>query len=242
MSSQNMTKPLIMKKIFSLLSIVIVMTSCKGQEYGKERFDLSKLNFNMNADNFYSEAMNKENIKLSSGKQYVEKDTITENDLDWSGDRDKIFGVQFNVKGYSPKDTVAIFKNLNFSRLEAMTNETGSLMMVSATGKCTSEEFKKFLQTAIKEYKNPVVEDKEFSYFKNYHYTWILNDRIVQLVSNTKIDFEQTPYNIISEKEKKAITEIEKDRLEEIHLFICKTPFEKKLRGKLNSGNWSSFK
>lgn len=41
-----------------------------------------------------------------------------------------------------------------------------------------------------------------------------------------KIDFGQTPHNIITDK-KKYIIEIEKYRTDEMHLFICKPDFEK---------------
>ena len=231
-----------MKKIFSLLIIAIFFSSCNGQEYENEKIDLSKLNFNLNVDKFYSKSMNRENIKFSSEKQYVEKDTINEYDLDWRGDRNKIFGVQFNVKGYSREDTVAFYKNLIFYKLEAMTTEKRDLMLVSATGKCSDNDFKTLMQKITDEYDKPFIEEKEFSFFKTYHYTWKLPDRTIQLVSKAKIDFDQTPHNILSKKEKTKITETEKDRLNEIHLFICKTEFEKKLKGKMNRGDWSDFK
>lgn len=231
-----------MNKIGSLLLITILCTSCKGQEYEADIFDLSKLDFSLNADQFYSKSMNREHIKMTSGKQYVVKDTIREYDLDGEGDRNKIFGIQFNVKSYSPADTVAMYKDFAFSRLEAMTTEKGDLMLISATAKPSDKDFKEFIQKMTNEYQPPVIEEKEFAFFKSYHYTWTLNDRIIQLVSGSKLDFTQTPHNIIDEKEKKMIRKVSKNSLEEIHLFICKTEFEKKLKGKMNSGEWSDFK
>lgn len=231
-----------MTRILLLLILALCVTSCKGQEYEDEQFDLSKLNFNLNADKFYSKSMNRENIKFSSEKQYVEKDTINEYDLDWNGDKNKIFGVQFNVKSYSRKDTVALYKNLTFYKLEAMTTEKGNLMLVSATGMCSDHDFQIIAQKITDEYEKPLIEQKEFSYFKTYHYTWKLSDRIIQLVSKAKIDFNQTPHNIFTEQDKKVIKETSKDRLDEIHLFICKTEYEKKLKGKMIAGDWSDFK
>ncbi|SHF45698.1 hypothetical protein [Chryseobacterium vrystaatense] len=231
-----------MNKIWSVLFIAILFTSCKGQEYEAGIFDLSKLDFHLNADQFYSKSMNRENIKMTSGKQYVVKDTIREYDLGGEGDRNKIFGIQFNVKSYSPEDTVAIYKNFAFSRLEAMTTEKGDLMLISATAKCPDKDFKEVIQKMTNEYKPPVIEEKEFAFFKSYHYTWTLKDRIIQLVSGSKLDFTQTPHNIIDDKEKKMISEVSKNKLEEIHVFICKKEFEKKLKGKMSSGEWSDFK
>jgi len=233
-----------MNKIFTLLIIVLFTISCKGQEYENKKFDLSKLNFDLKADKFYSKSMNSANIKFSSEKQYVEKDTISEYDLDWTGDKSKIFGVQFNVKKYSPKDAVAIYKNLIFFKLEAMTTEKGDLMLVSAIGKCSDKNFKIIVQKITDEYKKslPLIEEKEFSFFKTYHYTWKLGDRTIELVSKAKINFDQTPYNILTEQDKKVIKETSEDGLNEIHLFICKKEFEEKIKGKMNTGDWSDFK
>ncbi|MCJ8155705.1 hypothetical protein MKJ01_18275 [Chryseobacterium sp. SSA4.19] len=186
--------------------------------------------------------MNRENIKFSSGRQYVEKDTVNEYNLDLTGSKDKIFGIQYNVTGYSPKDTVAFYKNLSFSRFSTMTTGDGDLMLVSAAGKCSDENFKSFIQKFTAEYTNPKVQEDEFSIFKTYHYTWTINDRVVQLVSKKKIDFKQNSHIITTEEDKKAILEVEKNRMDEIHLFICKLDFEKKLRGKMNSGDYSGFK
>jgi len=146
------------------------------------------------------------------------------------------------VKSYSRKDTVALYKNLTFYKLEAMTTEKGNLMLVSATGMCSDHDFQIIAQKITDEYEKPLIEQKEFSYFKTYHYTWKLSDRIIQLVSKAKIDFNQTPHNIFTEQDKKVIKETSKHRLDEIHLFICKTEYEKKLKGKMIAGDWSDFK
>jgi len=49
-----------MTRILLLLILALCIISCKGQEYEDEQFDLSKLNFNLNADKFYSKSMNRE--------------------------------------------------------------------------------------------------------------------------------------------------------------------------------------
>lgn len=231
-----------MNKISAVLITMFFIPSCKAQQYGTKPVDLNALSFNLNSEKFYSASMNRENIKLSSGKQYVERDTLNEYDLDSRGNRDKIFAIQYRVVSYSPKDTVAFYKNLAFSRLQTLTAEKGDLMLLAATGKCSDDNIKSFIQKLTAEFRNPETETKKFSFFQTHHYTWKINDRIVQLVSKKKIDFEQTPHNIITDKEKKDIIEIEKDRTDEMHLFICKPDFEKTLRGKLHSGEFSAFK
>ncbi|MGQ7854369.1 hypothetical protein ACUN24_08980 [Pedobacter sp. WC2501] len=231
-----------MNKTFLLLVITFFLTSCKAQEYETEPFDLSTLSFKLNSEEFYSKSMDRKNNKFTSDRQYVEKDTLNEYDLDWTGNKNKIFGIQYRVVSYSPKDTVAFYKNLTFSRLQTLTTAQGDLMLMSATGKGSDDNIKSFIQELTAEYPNPSIKAEEFSFFKTYHYTWKINDRIIQLVSKNKIDFDQTPHQVITEKEKKDIIEIEKNRRDEIHLYICKSDYEQKLRGKLNSGEFSAFK
>ena len=77
-----------MNKIFAVLIIMFFIPSCKAQQYGNQPLDLNALNFNLNSEKFYSASMNRENIKLSSGKQYVERDTLNEYGLDSGGNRD----------------------------------------------------------------------------------------------------------------------------------------------------------
>lgn len=231
----------IMIKILPLLLIIVCLNSCKGQDYQTEPFDLSTLSFSLNSEKLYSKSMNRENIKFTSGKQYVEKDTINDYDLDLTGSKDKIFGIQYNVTSWSPKDTVAFYKNLTFSRFSTMTTEKGDLMLVSATGDCSDENFKSFIQKLTAEYANPKIEKREFSLYTTYHYTWTIKDRIVQLVSRRTIDFNQA-HSILTEKDKKEIMEVDKYTKDEIHLFICRLDFEEKLRGKMIQGDYSQFK
>lgn len=140
----------------------LFITSCKGQEYNNGIFNLQKLSFDLNADKFYSNAMKRENIKFSSDKQYVEKDTIKEYDIDWKGDKNKIFGIQYNVAKYSPKqDTVAQYKEFLFSRLESMTTENGELMLINAVTKSDNNTINKLITELNAEFGvEPVISKK----------------------------------------------------------------------------------
>jgi hypothetical protein len=155
-----------MNKIFPLLLLVMFILSCKGQEYETEPFDLTTLSFNLNSEKLYSKSMDRKNVKFTSGKQYVEKYTVSEYDLDWEGNKNKIIGIQYNVISYSPQDTVAFYRNLIFSRFETMTTEKGDLMLLSAAGVCSDDDFKSFIQKFTAEYPNPTIEEREFSFLK----------------------------------------------------------------------------
>ena len=231
-----------MKKtiVMLLFGCIVSLSSCQAQEYEKGIFDLGTLKFNFNAGKFYARSLEKENLKMSSGKQYVQKDTITEYDLDWDKDKNTIVGIQYNVIGYSPADTVAVFQNIYFSRMEAMTDKNGKLMLVEAVASCSRKDYKKLIENLIQSYGQPVSGDQTAGFTKSKSMTWRLDDRIIQLVSEATLDFSD-PHSIVSEKEKAFITATEKQQLNETYLFLCKPEFETRLKGKLHSGEWSRF-
>ena len=235
-----------MKKYFLLVFLILTMslfiTSCKGQEYNNGIFNLQKLSFDLNADKFYSNAMKRENIKFSSDKQYVEKDTIKEYDIDWKGDKNKIFGIQYNVAKYSPKqDTVAQYKEFLFSRLESMTTENGELMLINAVTKSDNNTIDKLITELSAEFGvEPVISKSNAGFIHYKILNWSNDKKIVKLVTESALNFS-SPNNVVSEKDKAFIEKVEKDKLTESVLFICNPKYEKKLLGKLNSGNWSRF-
>ncbi|SDI19523.1 hypothetical protein [Chryseobacterium jejuense] len=225
------------KKLLIYSFLLFTIISCQSQEYGKDIFDLEKLSLTMNVEKFYKKSMAGSIRDLN----YVEKKTVNEYDVSLYGDRNTIVGIEYDVKSYSPEDTVAKFKELTFSQLETFTTEKGDLMLMSATGKIPYDKVQNTIVQLTKAYKEPTVEKKEFSLFTSYHYTWVLDDRLIQIVSGKKLDFDQ-PHIILSEKEKNEIQEIESDNLEETHLYICSKAHVDQLKGKLNSGDWSDFK
>ncbi|MGE8554415.1 MAG: hypothetical protein ACN6OB_10860 [Chryseobacterium jejuense] len=225
------------KKLLIYSFLLFTIISCQSQEYGKDIFDLEKLPLNMNVEKFYKKSMAGSIRDLN----HVEKKTVNEYDVSLYGDRNTIVGIEYDVKSYSPEDTVAKFKELTFSQLETFTTEKGDLMLMSATGKIPYDKVQNTIVQLTKAYKEATIEKKEFSLFTSYHYTWVLDDRLIQIVSGKKLDFDQ-PHIILSEKEKNEIQEIESDNLEETHLYICSKAYVDQLKGKLSSGNWSDFK
>ncbi|MBP2616017.1 hypothetical protein [Chryseobacterium jejuense] len=225
------------KKLLIYSFLLLAITSCQSQEYGKDIFDLEKLSLTLNVEKFYKKSMAGSIRDLN----HVEKKTVNEYDVSLYGDRNTIVGIEYDVKSYSPEDTVAKFRELTFSQLEAFTTEKGDLMLMSATGQISYDKVQNTINQLTKTYKEPTVEIQEFSLFKSYHYTWVLDDRLIQIVSGKKLDFDQ-PHTILSEKDKKEIQEIESDNLAQTHLYICNKAYVNQLKGKLNSGDWSDFK
>lgn len=228
-------------KHYILFFLYICCISCQGQEYDKDILNLKELDLGLNADRFYKNSTKRENVKLLSGKQYVEKDTITEYDHEWNGDRNKIFAIQYRVVGYSPADVVAQFGNIHFSRVESLVDDKGNLMLINAVTKASKDDILKFITALKKEYPNPEVTEASSGYTNNQIITWKDKDRIIKLSTNARLDFSN-PHNILSEADKKEIQEIEKNRITESTLFICNSTYEKKLLGNLHSGNWMNFK
>lgn len=228
-------------KNYVLILLCIYCISCQGQEYDKDILNLKKIDLGLNADRFYKNSMKRENIKLLSGKQYVEKDTITEYDNTWNGDRNKIFAIQYRVVGYSPEDVVAQFDNIHFSRVESLVDDKGNLMLINAVTQASKDDILKLIASLKKEYQDPELTEDSSGYTHSQVFTWRDKDRIIKLSTNSRLDFSN-PHNIVSEADKKEIEEIEKGRLTESTLFICNSTYEKKLLGNLHSGNWMNFK
>lgn len=228
-------------KIVTIIIGLLFLNSCQSQKYDHGVFDLNKLTFNLNVDKFYSKSQDRKNIKFTSGKQYVEKDTITEYDLDWSGSREKIVGFQYNVKGYSPEDSVAVFKGIFFSRMAAMTDENNSLMLVNAVCTIDNDHYGEFIKGLVKEYGRPEINNEIRGFVKTKRLTWRLKDRVVKIVSEGEYDFDNE-HSLLNEKDKEFIKDVHKSTINETLLFICNSKYEKLLLEKLNSGNWSDFK
>jgi hypothetical protein len=228
-------------KIVTIIIVLLSLSSCKGQEYDHGIYDLNKLTFNLNVGKFYSKSQDRKNIKFTSGKQYVEKDTITEYDLDWNGNRAKIVGFQYNVKGYSPEDSVAVFRDVYFSRMAAMTDENNSLMLVNAVCDIDNNEYGKLIHRLINEYGKPEIATDIRGFVKTKSFTWRLKDRVVKIVSEGEYDFDNQ-HALLNEKDKEFIKDVHKSTINETLLFICNSNYEKLLLGKLSSGNWSDFK
>ncbi|GAA5094901.1 hypothetical protein GCM10023210_27000 [Chryseobacterium ginsengisoli] len=222
---------------------MLTTISCHSQEYENDIINLESFSFKLDPEKFYKESMKRENIKFTSGKQYVEKDTLRESDFDWKGDKNKILGIQYNVKSYSPKDVVAKFNNIKFRTMEFMVNKEKDLMLVNAVAKVNEKEIKNLISDLNKKFgTEPEIVDEEMGGFIKYTiYSWKNNNQIIKLATALKLDFSN-PHNIVSEKDKKFIQDVEKDNIEESVLFICNPKYESELKGKLYSGNWIKFK
>ena len=227
-------------KFYTILFVLLFFISCKSPEYDIDVIDLNDVSFNLNAEKFYAKSQNREYIKFTSEKQFVEKDTLTAYDMDLEDDKKQIVSFQYNVKTYAVEDSVAIFKGVYFGTLSAMTDEKYNLMLLNAITKCDNATYDKLMQQLIKEYGKPEITEKTTGFVTNKLYTWTLKDRLIQIIPETVLDLEDEKV-LLTEKDKEYVKDIQKSHLKEIYLFICDLKYEERLRGKLHSGSWLHF-
>ncbi len=231
---------LILLKKFTFFLFLIVIISCKDQIYDEDIVDLKSFSLNSNISNFYVNSLNRENIKFTSNKQYVQKDTINEYDINWKGDRNKVFGVHYRVVSHSKNDTVAKYNNLRFFLVESMVNEHNDLMIMNAITKSSSSQINQFISELNTEFnEKPKVSKNDAGFFRYRILTWKNKNKLIKLVTEVKLDFSNI---IIDEESKKAISNIEENDLDDSTLYICNPKYEKKLLNKVGTGNWSKFK
>jgi|GEM_PF-4333999 len=241
MNNKNPTKSFcsLFTKI-TLIIFLIIFESCQGQVYDENIVDLKSFNLKTNISKFYAKSLNRENIKITNENQYIVKDTITEYDIDWNGNRDEIFGTHYRVISYSESDTVAKYSNVNFFLVESMVNEQNELMILNAKTESNSNKINKLISDLNIEFnKKPEINQNDSGFFYYRILTWRNESKLVKLVTDVKLDFSNIE---IDEDSKEAITKIDKNDLNNSILYICKPKFEQKLLGKVGIGNWSRFK
>lgn len=228
------------KILFALINIIL-FNSCQSQEYHKDIVDLESFNFKLNTEKFYEKSMKRENIKFSSEKQYVEKDTIYEYDIDWQGDRNKIFAIQYRVGKYSSQDIVAKYKDVNFFTMESMVDDKKNLMIINAVTKVPKSEIDRLIVSITNLYETAPKSQKIERGFRTYSVlTWNTKGKVIKIATNYELDFENTG-NILTEKEKEHIQKTLKNELSETILYICDSKYQDMLLGKLGEGNWIDF-
>lgn len=229
-----------MNRTYLFLLILFFVSSCKGQEYGHGIFDLNKITFNIDVQKFYAESLNRKHINIEDDQQFVEKHTLKGMDLQHDSDPQKIVAIQYDVKKYSDEDTVAVFNDVYFCRLSAMTDEKNNLMMLSAISNCNADSYTKLIQKLSREFGKPEISEQSTGFLTHNVITWQLADRVIQIISEYKLDFKNGSV-ILNAKEKQMITDVVQDRLKETHLFLCSPKYVKQLRGQLHSGEWLYF-
>lgn len=200
--------------------IVVLLSSCQNIEYQKNIVNLKSFDFKLNVNSFYQNS-----FKKVDAKQIVYKSTTTEYDKGWGGDSNKIFSINYNVFSYSEDDIVAKYNNVNFFRLESMTNGEGNLMIINAETKTTEKNINMLISDITSDFNNePIILERQSSFISESKILkWNNNDIFIKLIIYSKIDFP-------------------KPKLKECIIFIYKQKYVEKLEGgNFVSGNWAAF-
>ncbi|MDO7138892.1 MULTISPECIES: hypothetical protein [Flavobacteriaceae] len=209
-----------MNKIFLSIIMLIIITGCNGQsnsKFKKDILNLEKLNNNFNVDFFFD-----------TDEVIYEKYNIGEYEYNTKGN---IEGVsEYTHKKSSSTDKLAVFDNLYFSKVGALTNSKNELLVFYAKNENTdSITYHKMISKLKILYGNPIIKDssnstdREKLFAKGTRLTWFDKNRVIQI-------YPKKTYDQFYKKDRFWVT-----------IFIANKLYDKKLRGNLNRGNWSNF-
>jgi hypothetical protein len=200
--------------------MLIIITGCNGQsnsKFKKDILNLEKLNNNFNVDFFFD-----------TDEVIYEKYNIGEYEYNTKGN---IEGVsEYTHKKSSSTDKLAVFDNLYFSKVGALTNSKNELLVFYAKNENTdSITYHKMISKLKILYGNPIIKDssnstdREKLFAKGTRLTWFDKNRVIQI-------YPKKTYDQFYKKDRFWVT-----------IFIANKLYDKKLRGNLNRGNWSNF-
>ncbi|WP_405396560.1 hypothetical protein [Maribacter sp. Asnod2-G09] len=209
-----------MKKIFLSFVMLSIITGCNGQtnfKFKKDILNLEKLNNNFNVDSFFD-------IDDANYEHYQ----IGEYEYDIRGDLEEIS--EYTHERSSSADKLAVFYNLYFSKVGALTNSKNEFLIFYAKNENTdSIAYNKMISKLNSLYGNPIIKDssnstgREKLFAEGTRLTWFDKDRVIQI------------------HPKKTYDQFYKQDRFWVTIFVANRLYDEKLRGNLNRGTWSNF-
>lgn len=258
--------------VITLLFVFIFTLQSCGQtsELGKDNLNLEKFDLNFSVAKFYANEIEKEKkfeeqkdlvIEKIGEKRHTEKEIeeldkvlSTFNDFKWikidtvrSGDdfygtTGKPIGIQYNMRSWSPKDSMVHYENMHFEKINMMKNFDDDFIALVATNESKDEnDFKQLLsQIEKKKGKAKVLKNEFFGSY--YVYFWELKDRLLAISS--KYDDKKNTLKLGIEIDDDRIkVDTTKHATINTQLFILSNKFKQdSILKKLNTGDWLYFK
>ncbi|GEM_PF-3672511 len=227
-----------MKKTFVILTFVFTgVLSCTSQlkQLGEGIFDLQKLSFHeFNAEQYFKDVINNYDYSYS-----IKKEIIATNGFVLDSNEKDTLGYSYATSQSTANDKLASYHKLFFSEIEAITTLKGDLLALHSYASYNdSLVVNETIKIMNQKFNDAEVFKDDF--FGEYTCrTWYKNDDIIQLVTSTRyipvfyLDRdENNNETTVTEHEPKLLT----------RLFITNKKNTKKIRGKLNHGDWLFFK
>jgi hypothetical protein len=219
----------------------IICTSCYGQTkpIGEEPLNLESFSFDTKISDLYPEKNKRKDykgcyvIKGALRSQLVVTDTTFANQ---DVKNKKAIGIEYRQQSSTSIDTMAVFENQKFQKINVATTIEGKIKIINAVAdELTEQESQELIKKLVKKYGN-LKKLKNNWNEKFTMYEWVKNNRIIRLVS--AYNDESTTMKLVIDNDKKTITSTEKETYYVGYLFIINQALKDEVFGKMKTGDF----
>jgi len=232
-----------MKNIITILLLLstVMFTSCYGQTkpIGQEPLNLESFNFDTKILDLYPEKnkskqfKNFYEIKGTVHSQLVAKDTTYTNEY---SENKKAIGIEYLQQSSTSIDTMAVFENQQFQKVNIATTINGTIKVINAVAdEITQKQCDALIKTLIKMYGKPKKLKNNWNETFTI-YEWTTKNKIISFVS--AFDDESTTMKIVIHEENQTIASGEKEPHYVGYLFIINPLLKAEVFGKMKTGDF----
>ncbi len=228
-----------LKTIQLLIIISILFMSCTTSKLGKQTLDLEKIDFaTFNVNTFYEDAL-KEGGLYHKRKSYTGDTYFDHSEKKWKG--------YFYFKdGTITTKEIAVYKQLSFTTLLALTDTNDKLLGINAGTSyaeekaMTSKEIEVILHNFTTSLGKPEVlkEKKIEEYLTN---TWHIDGKIIRLVIAGRSCFECGDIEVVIDELKNTITSTKPSTKFLIEFFVVDKVHAKTVKEMSARDGWTFF-
>lgn len=232
-----------MKNNFTLLYLLstFMFMSCKGQSkpIGDTPLNLETFNFETKISDLYPEKNKSKEykgyyeIKGALHSQLVVADTTF---LNKYSENKKAIGIEYRQQSSTSIDTMAIFENQIFQKINVATTIEGNIKVINAVAEdLTKQQSEVFFKTIVSKYGKPKKLKNNWNE-KFCTYEWIKNNRIIRFVS--AYNDESTTMKLVIDEAKQTISSGEKEPHYVGYLYIINPVLKDEVFGKMKTGDF----
>lgn len=223
--------------ILLLLSTILFYGQTKP--IGEEPLNLESFNFDTKILDLYPEKNKSKEyngfyeIKGTIHSQLVAKDTTFINEY---SDNKKAIGIEYRQQSSTSIDTMAIFENQQFQKVNVATTTSGTIKVISSVAdEISPQQCNGLIKKLVKKYGKP--KKLKNSWNETFTiYEWTTKNKIIRFVS--AFDDESTTMKLIINKENQTIASGEKEPHYVGYLFIINPLLKTEVFGKMKTGDF----
>lgn len=223
--------------ILLLLSTILFYGQTKP--IGEEPLNLENFNFDTKILDLYPEKNKSKEyngfyeIKGTIHSQLVAKDTTFINEY---SENKKAIGIEYRQQSSTSIDTMAIFENQQFQKVNVATTISGTIKIISSVAdEITPQQCNGLIKKLVKKYGKP--KKLKNSWNETFTiYEWTTKNKTIRFVS--AFDDESTTMKLIINKKNQTIASGEKEPHYVGYLFIINPLLKTEVFGKMKTGDF----